>query len=87
MNERRQRALLNWVRAARPAAWQSLPRTVHFLPGTAAQLRRQLVGDGDFAVRDKAARRGRPAMLAALLAGIAAIGMTLAGVALGVWSI
>ncbi len=88
-NERRQRDLLNWVQAARPAAWQSLPRSVHFLPGAAAvaRLRRQLVGDIDFAVRDTAARRGRPAMLAALVTGVAAIGLTLVGVVLGVWSI
>lgn len=89
MNERRLRGLLNWVRTARPAAWQLLPRSVHLLPGTAAMvhLRRHLAGDTDFAVRDRAARRGRPAMLGALLTGVAAIGLTLAGVVLGVWVI
>ncbi len=88
MNERRLRGLLNWVRTARPAAWQLLPRSVHLLPGTAAMvhLRRHLAGDIDFAIRDAAARRGRPAMLGALLTGVAAIGVVIAGVVLGVWS-
>ncbi len=89
INERRQRDFLSWVRTARPAAWQLLPRTIHLLPSTAAvtHLRRLLPGDVDFEVRDTRARRGRPAMLAALLTGLSAIGVTFVGVALGIWSI
>ncbi len=89
VNDRRQRDLLQWVRTARPAAWRAMPRTVYLLPDAAAvaYFRRQLASDVDFVLRDAAARRGQPAMFAALAMGIAAIGMTVGGVALGVWSI
>ena len=86
---RRQRDLLEWVRTARPAVWRLLPRGMHWLPEAAmvARLRRDLSGDNDFAQRDMAAQRGRPFMLAALLAGMASIGIVAAGVAFGVWTI
>ncbi len=89
VNDRRQRDLLQWVRTARPAAWRAMPRTVYLLPDAAAvaYFRRQLASDIDFVLRDAAARRGEPAMFAALATGVAAIGITVGGVVLGVWSI
>ena len=77
INDRRQRDLLQWVQAARPAVWRAMPRTVYLLPdaAAAAYFRRQLASDIDFVIRDTAARRGQPAMLAALAMGIAAIAL------------